>query len=100
VDDCAQAVRDAIDAVTRISDRTARAKAASEVLELISEANATLSRLRRDDIKALREAGMSYRRIGTAIGIHHTRVRQIESGAAMGNSARSREKRTATASDS
>jgi DNA-directed RNA polymerase specialized sigma24 family protein len=93
MDDCTQAVREAICAVAAITDRQARAKAASEVLELISEANGTLSRLRREDIKALRESGMSYRQIGAAIGIHFTRVKQIESGAPTGNSSRSRAER-------
>jgi DNA-directed RNA polymerase specialized sigma24 family protein len=95
MDDSARAVKDAIDAVTAIPDRAERARAASEVLKLISEANATLSTLRRDDIKALREAGMSYRQIGDAIGIHFTRVKQIESGVPTGNSSRSRAERDA-----
>ncbi len=90
VDDCARAVREAIDAVARITDRQARARAATEVLVLISEANGTLSALRREDIKALRAAGMSYRQISAAIGIHFTRVKQIESGAPTGNSSRRR----------
>jgi len=94
VDDCARAVREAIDAVARITDRQARARAATEVLVLISEANGTLSALRRDDIKALREAGMSYRQIGEAIGVHFTRVKQIESGAPTGNSSRARAAKT------
>lgn len=93
MEDCATAVREAIAAVVAITDPQARAKAASEVLELISEANATLSRVRREDIKAMRAAGMSYRQIGAAIGIHFTRVKQIESGVPTGNSARSRAER-------
>jgi hypothetical protein len=93
MDDCAKAVREAIDAVTKLTDPKARAKAASEVLELMSEANGVLSRLRREDIKALRAAGMSYRTIGAAIGIHFTRVKQIESGQPTGNSSRSRAER-------
>jgi DNA-directed RNA polymerase sigma subunit (sigma70/sigma32) len=90
VENAAQAVRDAIATVTAMKDRQARAKAATDVLELLSEANGVLAKLRREDIAALREAGMSYRQIGTALGVHHTRVKQIESGAPMGNSARGR----------
>jgi DNA-directed RNA polymerase specialized sigma24 family protein len=98
VEDCAKTLRDAIYAITAVTDRTERAKAATEMLEAIGSANNILSAMRREDIKALREAGMSYRQIGTAIGVHFTRVKQIESGLPMGNSARSRaERKTATA---
>lgn len=90
VEDAAQAVRDAIATVTAMKDPQARAKAATRVLEVLSEANGVLAKLRREDITALRQAGMSYRQIGVALGVHHTRVKQIESGAPMGNSARGR----------
>lgn len=79
-----------MDSITAMTDPQARARAASEVLKLISEANGTLAKLRQQDIKTLREAGLSYRQIGDAIGIHFTRVKQIESGVPTGNSARSR----------
>jgi DNA-directed RNA polymerase specialized sigma24 family protein len=90
VEDATRAVREAVDAIAAMSDPQARAKAASEVLKLISEANGTLSRLRREDIMTLRAAGLSYRDIGEAIGVHFTRVKQIESGVPTGNSSRAR----------
>lgn len=90
VEDTARAVRDAINAIVAIPDAQARARAASDVLKLISEANGVLAKLRQEDIKTLRAAGLSYRQIGEAIGVHFTRVKQIESGAPSGNSARGR----------
>ncbi|SRR5581483_761421 len=90
VEGAARAVRDAVDAIAAMTDPQARARAASEVLKLISEANGLLSRLRREDIQALRAAGLSYRDIGEAIGVHFTRVKQIESGLPTGNSSRAR----------
>lgn len=90
MDERAQAIQTAIEAITQLDDPEARAKAATEVLDLINTANGTLAKLRREDIKALHASGMSYRKIGAAIGIHFTRVKQIESGTPTGNSARSR----------
>jgi DNA-directed RNA polymerase specialized sigma24 family protein len=90
VEDAARAVRDAVDAIAAMTDPQARAKAASEVLKIISEANGILAKLRQEDIKTLRAAGLSYRDIGKAIGVHFTRVKQIESGVPTGNSSRAR----------
>jgi hypothetical protein len=90
VEDAAQAVRDAVNAIVAMTDPRARARAASDVLKLISEANGVLAKLRQEDIKTLRAAGLSYRQIGDAIGVHFTRVKQIESGIPTGNSARGR----------
>lgn len=90
VEDATRAVQDAVDAVAAMSDPQARAKAASEVLKLLSEVNGRLAKLRQEDIRTLRAAGLSYRQIGDAIGVHFTRVKQIESGLPTGNSSRSR----------
>lgn len=90
MDPRAQEVKDALDAITQIEDPEERARVASQVLEILQAANGSLAALRRGDIQTLREAGGSYRKIGEAIGVHFTRVRQIESGIPMGNSARSR----------
>jgi DNA-directed RNA polymerase specialized sigma24 family protein len=90
VEDAARAVRDAVDAIVAMTDPQARAAAATDVLKLISEANGVLAKLRREDIKALRSAGLSYKQIGDAIGVHLTRVKQIESGLPTGNSSRAR----------
>jgi hypothetical protein len=90
VEDATRAVRDAVDAIASMSDPQARAKAASEVLKLLSEVNGLLAKLRQEDIRTLRAAGLTYRQIGDAIGVHFTRVKQIESGVPTGNSSRSR----------
>ena len=95
VENAAQAVRDAIAAVVAMSDPQARAVAATEVLKLLSETNGVLAKLRQDDIKAMRAAGMTYGQIGDALGVHRSRVKQIESGLPMGNSSRSRAARAA-----
>lgn len=87
VKDCAKVVQDAVAAVLAITDRTERAKAATDVLKVLGEANGALAKQRQEDIVAMRAAGMSYRQIGAALEIHHTRVRQIEFGNPMGNSA-------------
>jgi hypothetical protein len=91
MDERAEDMQKAIDAISKIDDPEDRARAATEALDLIHVANATLARIRRDDIKTLRAAGMSYRKIGEALGIHFTRVKQIEDGAPTG-SARNRAK--------
>jgi hypothetical protein len=90
MEDAAQAVRDAISAIVAMTNPQARAAAATEVLKVLTDANGVLSKLRQEDIKGMRSAGLSYRQIGAALGIHFTRVKQIESGAPTGNSARSR----------
>ncbi len=85
-----QAIRDELDAIACIGDRLERARAATQALELLSEANGELARLRREDIQAMRAEGLSYRKIGAAIGVHYTRVKHIDSGMPTGNSSRSR----------
>jgi DNA invertase Pin-like site-specific DNA recombinase len=90
MEDHVQAIRDAVAAIARITDRNARARAATEALELLTTANGDLARLRRDDIRAMRAEGDSYRKIAAALGIHFTRVRHIESGVPTGNSSRAR----------
>lgn len=90
MDERAQRIQNAIDEITQIQDPKARAKAATEALELIHAANGVLAKLRRADIKTMRGHGLTYRAIAEAIGIHFTRVKQIETGAPTGTSARSR----------
>jgi ribosomal protein L10 len=93
VEDAAKTLRDAVNAIAVIEDPAERARAATELLKAIGPANNTLSEMRAADIKTMRAAGMSYRQIGAAIGVHFTRVKQIESGVPTGNSARSRAER-------
>jgi hypothetical protein len=90
MDPRAQAVKDALDVVARIDDPEERARVTGEVLEILHTGNSSFAALRRGDIQTLRAAGRSYRNIAEAIGVHFTRVRQIETGMPMGNSARSR----------
>lgn len=85
-----QAIRAELDAIAGIPDRLERARAATRALQLLAGANGELARLRREDILALVDAGLSYRKIGAAIGIDGTRVKQIQSGRPTGNSSRSR----------
>ena len=85
-----QAIRDELDAIAGISDRLERARAATQALQLLTEANAELAQLRREDILTLVAAGLSYQKIGAAIGIDRTRVKQIQSGKPTGNSSRAR----------
>ena len=93
MDSRAQLIKDAIDGVAQIDDPQERAKVIGEALDILKEANAALSKLRRQDIQALRAAGLSYRQIGPAIGVHYTRVKQIESGQPTGATARARAER-------
>lgn len=98
VEDAAQAVQDAIDAIVAMGDPEARARAASAVLVAFSQGNETLAKVRREDIVAMREAGKTYTQIGAVIGTSRSRAKQIESGMPMGNSARSRASKAETAS--
>ena len=85
-----QAIRDELDAIARITDHEERARAATRALQLLTAANGELARLRREDVQALLAAGLTYRKIGAAIGVHWTRVKHIESGMPTGNSSRAR----------
>lgn len=89
-----QTIRDELDAIARITDHEERARAATQALQLLTAANAELARLRREDILMLVASGRSYRKIGAAIGIDGTRVKQIQSGLPTGNSSRARAAKT------
>jgi hypothetical protein len=93
-EDHVQAIRDELDAIAAITDRLERARAATRALQLLADANGELARLRRQDILALVDAGLSYQKIGTAIGIDRTRVKQIQTGRPTGNSSRARAAKT------
>jgi DNA-directed RNA polymerase specialized sigma24 family protein len=92
-----EALRQVLSAFPDISDRLARARMATEALEMIGSANGQLGRLRRDDIRAMHGDGMSYREIGEVIGVHWTRVRQLAQGMKTGNSSAARKARAAEA---
>jgi hypothetical protein len=90
MEDHVRAIRDELDAIASITDHEERARAATGVLQLLTEANGELARMRREDVRAMLAAGLTYRRIGAAIGVHWTRVKHIESGQPTGNSSRAR----------
>lgn len=89
-----QAIRDELAAIARITSHEERARVATQALQLLTAANAELARLRREDILVLVASGLSYRKIGAAIGIDGTRVKQIQSGRPTGNSSRARAAKT------
>lgn len=80
VDMRAEAIQAAIEAVGAITDPAERARAATDALKVLHDGNATLASLRRTAVAELQSQGMSYRQIGPAIGVNHTRVGQILSG--------------------
>jgi hypothetical protein len=90
MDPRAEKIKTAIDEIATISDPEERARVIGQALEILSAGNGTLAKLRREDVQAMRAAGLSYRVIGEAIGVHFTRVKQIESGVPSGNSSRGR----------
>lgn len=90
VKDAAAAVRAAVESVEAIPDAQDRARAASAVLVVLREANATLAKLRQADVRAMRADGMTWGQIGAVLGVHRSRARQIETGVPSGNSSRSR----------
>ncbi|WP_329521078.1 hypothetical protein [Spirillospora sp. NBC_01491] len=94
MDEHAQRIQDTITEITEIEDPQVRAKIVTEVLKVIHTGNSTLSAARREDIKELREAGLSYRKIGPLIGVHFSRVKQLESGEPTGINARPRKEAT------
>lgn len=84
----AEQIQDAIKAVTSIEDPAERGRAATDVLKVIHDGNRTLARLRRDVVLELRSQKMTYREIGPAIGVHYSRVKQIETGEPTGINAK------------
>jgi DNA-directed RNA polymerase specialized sigma24 family protein len=93
-EDHVQAIQDELDAIAAIPDRLERARAATQALQLLTDANGKLARLRREDILALVDEGFSYQKIGAAIGIDRSRVKQIQTGRPTGNSSRARAAKT------
>lgn len=85
---------DAVEALAAIPDATERAKAAGEMTDTMRETTPRVAAIRQQAIKELRAEGKSYREIGEALGIHFTRVRQIESGESTGKWKRAASKPT------
>lgn len=90
MDERAQTIKNTIDAITRIKDPAERATIAGQALQALHDGNATLAETRRSAIIAMRAAGATYRDIGEQLGMHHSRVAQIESGKPTGVNAKPR----------
>lgn len=76
--------RDAVDALAAIPDATERAKAAGDFIDATRETSPRVTAIRQEAIKQMRADGMTYRAIGERLGIHFTRVKQLESGESTG----------------
>lgn len=74
------AVRDAIQALGEIPDRLTRAKALAAMLAEWPDHHAYLREERQRIVREMRAEKMTYRQIGEALGMHFTRVRQIDIG--------------------
>lgn len=84
----AEQIQSAITAITSIDDPAERGRAATDVLKVIHDGNKALARVRREAVLELRRQKMTYREIGPAIGVHYSRVKQIEIGEATGINAK------------
>lgn len=76
--------REAVAALAAIEDALEQARAAGELTDAVRETAPEVARIRQEAIKKLRAANMSYRAIGEALGIHFTRVKQLEIGESTG----------------
>lgn len=72
--------RDAITALRAIDDPTQRARAAGELMKAIQETTPEVVGIRQEAIRELRAQSLTYRAIGDLLGIHFTRVKQLETG--------------------
>lgn len=72
--------RDAITALRAIDDPTERARAAGDLMKAIQETTPEVAAIRQEAIRELRAGSLTYRAIGELLGIHFTRVKQLESG--------------------
>ncbi|WP_354643934.1 hypothetical protein [Kitasatospora camelliae] len=87
-------LREAVQALADIPDPTERALAAGDMTEAVRDATSDVARIRSQAIQQLRTDGLSYRTIGDKLGIHFTRVKQLETGETTG-----RRKKSATAEE-
>lgn len=75
-----EAVREALKALEGIPDRVERAKALAVLLAEWPDHHAFLREERQRIVREMRAEKMTYRQIGDVLGMHFTRVRQIEAG--------------------
>lgn len=77
-------IRAALDALAAIPTPTERALAAGEMADAVRDATTEVAQIRQGAVQEMRTAGLSYRAIGETLGIHFTRVKQIETGETTG----------------
>jgi hypothetical protein len=77
-------IRDAVQALAAIPDPTERALAAGEMSDAVRDATSEVATIRSHAIQQLRADGLTYRAIGERLGIHFTRVSQLEKGETTG----------------
>jgi DNA-directed RNA polymerase specialized sigma24 family protein len=73
-------VVDAIGSLEAVEDPADRARRAARLLDEWPQQHSRLREIRQQAVIAMRADGMSYRKIAEAIGVHFTRVKQIETG--------------------
>jgi DNA-directed RNA polymerase specialized sigma subunit len=79
-DEEVKAVNDAVGGVLGIPDRLERAAALAKLLEDWPDLHSQLREARKKIVEEMRSEKLTYREIGEALGMHYTRVRQIEKG--------------------
>lgn len=80
IEEEAQRVVEALDAVEAMTDPLARARVISRVLKLQAERNKRLKEQRRQVVLELRSQNVSYRKIAAALGVAAGTVQDIERG--------------------
>lgn len=73
-------MNDALGEVLRIPDRLERAVALGKLLDSWPDLHSQLREARQEIIIEMRQERLTYRQIGEELGMHFTRVRQIEKG--------------------
>jgi uncharacterized protein (DUF2342 family) len=71
---------DALAALEAIPNAVERWRAASDMTEAVRLATPRVAQVRQQVVRELRAQGMTYRAVGELLGIHFTRVKQLESG--------------------
>jgi DNA-directed RNA polymerase sigma subunit (sigma70/sigma32) len=89
-DEEVQRVVDTVSALETANDPAERAQRASKLLKEWPTQQARLRKIRQEAIKEMRQQRMTYRAIGEMLGIHYTRVKQIEMGETTSKSKRKR----------
>lgn len=86
-----QCVVDTVSALAAADDPAERAKRAGRLLKEWPTQQARLRKIRQEAVKELRAQQMTYRAIGELLGVHYTRVKQIELGETTSGSRRKKQ---------